>query len=94
MGALAEQAYGNMVDTMTETWFPLGMTNEPTDEVLDAVAAALTETPEPPNRIGRMARVSTTDAYTALCWLTTHRMAIAIGNGAWTKYRTRRFGEV
>lgn len=33
--------------------------NEPADEVLDAVAAALTDTPEPPNRIARRAKVVT-----------------------------------
>ena len=67
---------------------------EPTDEILDAVADALTETPASPSVIGRKAHVSTTDAHAALRWLVARQMAVGVGNGAWTRYRERRFGEV
>jgi hypothetical protein len=74
--------------------FTVGMTTtEPTDEVLDSTAAALTDTLATPSQIARKAKVRTTDAYAALAWLVERQMAVTSGNGAWTKYRNRRFGE-
>jgi hypothetical protein len=68
-------------------------TTEITDEVLDSTAAALTDTLATPSRIARKAGITTTEAYAALAWLVEHRMAVTSGNGAWTKYRNRQFGE-
>jgi hypothetical protein len=68
-------------------------TTEITDEALDSTAAALTDTLATPSRIARKAGITTTEAYVALAWLVENRMAVATGNGAWTKYRNRQFGD-
>lgn len=68
--------------------------SEPTDDVLDAVADALTDEPLPPSVIARKAKVTTYQAFSALEWLLQAQMCVAIGNGAWRRYRNRRFGEV
>lgn len=70
------------------------MTPEPTDAALDAIAAVLTDTPQSPSMLARKAKLRTSDAAAALRWLTTERMAVPVGNGAWTRYRSRQFGEV
>jgi hypothetical protein len=68
-------------------------TTEITDEALDSTAAALTDNLATPSRIARKAGITTIEAYAALAWLTENRMAVAVGNGSWTKYRNRQFGE-
>jgi post-segregation antitoxin (ccd killing protein) len=68
-------------------------TTDITDEVLDSTAAALTDTLATPSRIARKAGITTTECYAALAWLVENRQAVATGNGAWTKYRNRQFGE-
>jgi hypothetical protein len=69
-------------------------TNEPSDKILEATADALTETWTNPSTIARRAKITTGQAHAALKWLTANQMATATGNGSWTKYRNRRFGEV
>lgn len=69
------------------------MTLDVRDEVLDAVAAAVEDTPASTSVIARRARVSYSDGHAALKWLTAERFIVAVGNGAWTNYRQRRFGE-
>lgn len=62
-------------------------TAEPTDELLDAVADALTDTAVPPSALARKAKVRTSEAGEALRWLVEHRFATPVGHGAWTRYR-------
>jgi DNA-binding phage protein len=80
-------------DDMASYLDEIDTATEPTDEVLDAVALALVDSPASPSQIARKAGVRTTEAYAALDWLVANRQAVACGNGAWTKYRNRRFGE-
>lgn len=69
---------------------------EPTDEVYDAADAiteVLTAEPQTPSALARKAKIPTQRAHDALRWMARHRYAVAEGNGAWTRYRTRRAGE-
>ena len=63
-------------------------------DTADAIAPALTDIPQSPSVLARKAHVSTPAAHRALRWMAAHHYAVAVGNGAWTKYRTRRFGEI
>lgn len=67
---------------------------EPSDVVLDAIASALTDTPESPSNLARKAHVTTREAHAALAWLGRKRMVVSVGNGCWTRYRNRQFGEL
>ena len=66
---------------------------EVTDEILDAVSEAIRPELSNVSTIARRARVSYSDAYSAVQWLESHRFIVGEGNGAWRKYRARRWGE-
>ena len=67
---------------------------EPNFDDIDAVGLVLTDVPMPPSKIARKAKLDYWAAYRALQWMVAHQFAVAVGNGSWTKYRNRRFGEV
>jgi hypothetical protein len=68
--------------------------SEPDYEMLDKVYDVLsTDTFESPSTIARRAHVTTHQASQALRWLVANNMCTAAGNGSWTKFRMRRFGE-
>ena len=67
--------------------------NEPDWDTVDAIAEVLTDTPQTPSAIARRAKISTNSTVAPLRWMVDHHYAIPVGNGAWTKYRTRRAGE-
>lgn len=86
---------GNFVDTKMETVFTQDMTTT-TDRILDlvdAIAPHLTDTPQSPSCLARKARITTYEAHDALRWMVENSYAVPVGNGAWTTYRERRFGE-
>ena len=62
-------------------------------DYVDAIAPHLTETPQSPSVLARKAKIATVHAGYALRWMARNNYAVAVGNGSWTKYRTRRFGE-
>ena len=65
-------------------------------EIADALSepTVLTDEPQTPSVLARKAKVTTQQAHRALCWMVANHYAVAVGNGAWTRYRTRRAGEV
>lgn len=69
------------------------MPDAPSDEVLDAVSAAVEAKPASTSVIARRAHVSYSEAHAALKWLVAERFIVPVGNGAWTNYRQRNFGE-
>jgi predicted transcriptional regulator len=71
------------------------MSEELTDtqyELSDVIGNILDTTPETswtPSALARKANISTNEARIILQWLVTHHMALAVGNGAWTRYSHR-----
>lgn len=68
-------------------------TPEATYDFAEAIEPHLTSTPQTPSALARKAKITTGAAHVGLKWMVRNDFAIAEGNGAWTKYRTRRFGE-
>jgi len=63
-------------------------------DYVDALSPFLTDTPQTPSALARQAKIATVHAHMALRWMRNNHYAVAVGNGAWARYRTRRAGEV
>ena len=63
-------------------------------DYVDAIAPHLTDDPQTPSALARKAKIATVHAHMALRWMRNAHYVVAVGNGAWVRYRARRAGEV
>jgi hypothetical protein len=63
-------------------------------DYVDALSVHLTDEPQTPSALARKAHIPTVHAHTALRWMRANHYVVAVGNGAWARYRARRAGEV
>lgn len=69
------------------------MTDDEIFDAADKIEAVLSDTPMTPSAIGRKVKMTTGAVGRVLAWMVRENYVIAVGNGGWTKYRARRFGE-